>query len=204
MEVNELGMVSGKPLAKNFFLNGNNDKNSIINPATGEVMSSDKKQEIWQANAEKEFNVKSDADNQKEIDEVNEYNESLKVVTDSANAFKLNGNSILLRLYKHPPVRKEGSFYIPNKLMVPYQTEGGKREVRESPLQFIHRGVIQSISDQCSEGFKSKFKPGDIVDLKMGINLLQQVCYLHPSDYYEMKYDNWFIVNENMIEKGIL
>ncbi len=211
MEVNDRGMVSGKPLAKNFFLNGSNTGLDIINPATGEKMSSEKltpekKQEIWQANIEKEFDLKTDEQYQAEIDEIVEYNEKLKELTDIAvaNGFKLNGNSILLRLYKHPPVRKEGSFYTTNKLMVPFTTEGGKKEFRDSPLQFIHRGVVHNISNQCSETFRNNFKVGDIIDLKMGLNLLQQVCYLHPEDYYQMKYDNWFIVNENMIEKGII
>ena len=110
---------------------------------------------------------------------------------------------VLIRLFKHQTTKKVGSLYIDNTLIIPYQTEGGKIAKMQNPLQYIHAGVINLISDQCTEAFKTKFNVGDVVHLKMGINLMQQRCWLNPEDYYEESFDNWFLINENMIEKGI-
>lgn len=193
MEVNELGQVSGNPQGKKFFVN-----QGIVNGLTGEKISSDTHEKMMK----QEANIKTDEEYQKEVDDVIQYNEDLKNVSEEYKKIKLNGNSILIRLYKHPSIRKVGSMYLPNKLVLPYQTEGGKYATMENPLQYIHKGVIHSISDQCSEQFKSKFIVGDIVHLKLGINLMQQRTWLQPEDYYNGDFDNHFIVNENMIEKG--
>lgn len=193
MEVNDLGRVSGKPQGKKFFMN-----DGIVNGLTGEKISSDVHDKLMK----QEANVRTDEEYQKEIDEVNEYNENLKVVSESYSKIKLNGNAVMIRLFKHPSVKKVGSMFIPNKLVVPYQTEGGKIDVKENPLQYIHSGVIYNISDQCTDTFKNKFKVGDVIDLKLGINLMQQRTYLKAEDFYSGDFDNHFIINENMIEKG--
>lgn len=193
MEVNELGQVSGNPQGKKFFVN-----QGIVNGLTGEKISSDTHEKMMK----QEANIKTDEEYQKEVDDVIQYNEDLKNVSEEYKKIKLNGNSILIRLYKHPSIRKVGSMYLPNKLVLPYQTEGGKYATMENPLQYIHKGVIYNISDQCSDQFKAKFKVGDIIHLKLGINLMQQRTWLEPEHYYNGEFDNHFIINENMIEKG--
>ena len=124
MEVNDLGKVSGKPQGKKFFMN-----DGIVNGLTGEKISSDVHDKLMKQEAD----VRTDEEYQKEIDEVNEYNENLKVVSESYSKIKLNGNAVMIRLFKHPSVKKVGSMFIPNKLVVPYQTEGGKIDVKENP-----------------------------------------------------------------------
>lgn len=198
MEVNDRGEVSGKPKGKIFI------PPSLVD-STGNTLSTDKKQEMFERISKSEMNIKSDEDYQKEIDDVFTYNEGLRNrdLIKEHNLIKLNGNAILIRLFKHPPVRKVGSMYIPNKIVYSIQTEGGKTQMAESPLQYIHRGVIYNISDQCTDGFKKKFTLGDVVDLKLGLNLWQQRTWLKAEDFYEDKFDNYFIINENMIEKGV-
>lgn len=195
MEVNDRGEVSGKPKGKIFMAP------SLVD-MSGNKLTAEKKNEVFEALAKSENNVLSDDEYQKEIDDTVEYNANLKTVPDSYNKIKLNGNAVMIRLFKHPSIRKVGSMYIPNKLVVPYQTEGGKYATMENPLQYIHEGVIYNISDQCSETFRSKFKVGDVIDLKLGINLMQQRTYLKVEDFYNGEFDNHFIINESMIEKG--
>lgn len=197
MEVNHKGEVSGSPKGKQIFM-GNTDLVGL----DGGKLSSEEKNKAWQKNAEAANGIKSDEENQKLIDEVIEYNASLKNVDDKYSKVKLNGNAIMVRLYKHSPVRRVGTMFVPNELVVPYQTEGGKYATQKSPLQYIHKGVIYNISDSCSEQFKTKFKVGDVVDLKMGINLMQQRTWLEIEEYYNGDFDNHFLLNENMIEKG--
>jgi len=194
MEVNELGQVSGRSKGKQFFMN-----DGIISPHTGEKVSSEVHNDLMK----QEANIKTDAEYEKEINDVVDYNVNLKNVPESYSTFKLNGNAVMVRLYKHPAFKKVGTMYIPNKLVIPYQTEGGKYQTMENPLQFTHKGVIYNISSQCSSDFREKFKVGDIIHLKMGINLMQQRTWLDPEDYYNGNFDNHFIINENMIEKGV-
>ncbi len=196
MEVNELGEITGKPQGKLFFM----DK-GLVSPS-GEKLGTAKRNEIFESTAKSQVGVRSDEDYEKEINDTIEYNAGLSAVPDSYSKIKLNGNSILVRLFKHCSIRKIGTLYTDNKLVTPYQTEGGKYKTMENPLQYIHKAVIYNISDQCTETFKSKFKVGDTVDLKMGINLMQQRTWLNVEDYYNGEFDNHFIINENMIEKG--
>lgn len=192
MEVNDLGQVSGTPKGKNFFVNPTPGK------IEGDSLSNEKKLELMKMDA----GTKSEYEYEKEIKDTADYNETLVNVPESYAKIKLNGNSILVRLFKHCEVLKQGKFYIPNKLMYIQQTEGGKYVQKENPLQYMHSGVIYNISDQCSPAFREKFKVGDVIDLRFGINLMQQRTWLNVHEYYEDKFDNHFIINENMIEKG--
>lgn len=195
----ESGKVEGKQ-SYNFYMNEDKNKQKgIITPNKELTDLSGKKLSMMKDEA----GVKSDEEYQKEIDDIIAYNESLKTPTEEADKFKLNGNMVLVRLFKHQTTKKVGTLYLDNTLIIPYQTEGGKIAKMQNPLQYIHAGVINTISDQCTEAFKSKFNVGDIVHLKMGINLMQQRCWLNPEEYYEETFDNWFLINENMIEKGI-
>ena len=154
-------------------------------------------------NMKDQAGVKSDEEYLRELKEVEDYNESIKVPTD-LSMYKFNGNAVVVRLFKQPPYKLISGMFIDNKLSLPYQDkQTGKYKIAESPLQFIYRGVINYISEQCSDQFKTKFKIGDIVDLRFGLNLMQQRTWLSPEDYYEDNFQNYFNINENMIEKGI-
>jgi hypothetical protein len=194
----ESGKIEGKQ-SYNFYMNEDKNKVKILTPAKDIIDVSGKRLSMMK----EEAGVKSDEQYQKEIDDIVAYNESLKTPTGEADNFKLNGNMVLVRLFKHQTTKKVGSLYVDNTLIIPYQTEGGKIAKMQNPLQYIHAGVINAISDQCTEQFRNKFKVGDVVHLKMGINLMQQRCWLNPEEYYEETFDNWFLINENMIEKGI-
>lgn len=194
----ESGKIEGKP-SYNFYMGGDGSKKSIITPQKDLVDLSGKKLNEMKAEA----GVKSDEEYENEIKEVDDYNIALLTPSKEAEAFKFNGNAVVIRLFKHKPFRKIGDLFLDNKILVPFQTEGGKTAWGLSPLQFVHAGVINAISDQCSEPFKNKFKVGDVVHLKMGLNLMQQRCWLNPEDYHNDHFDNWFLINENMIEKGL-
>jgi len=195
----ESGKIEGTQ-SYNFYMGGKEDsKNKILKPATDIVDLSGKKL----ADMKLEAGVKSDEEYENEIQGILDYNEALKSPTGEANAFKFNGNMVLVRLFKHLTSKKIGSLFVDNHLVTPYQTEGGKLAKMQNPLQYIHAGVINAVSEQCSEPFKAKFKVGDVVHLKMGLNLMQQRCWLDPQEYYEEFFNNWFLINENMIEKGI-
>jgi len=114
MEVNDRGEVSGKPKGKIFI------PPSLVD-STGNTLSTDKKQEMFERISKSEMNIKSNEDYQKEIDDVFTYNEGLRNrdLIKEHNLIKLNGNAVLIRLFKHPPVRKVGSMYIPNKIVYP-------------------------------------------------------------------------------------
>lgn len=194
----ESGKIEGKP-SYNFYMNGKGDKKDILTPNKDIIDISGKKL----ANMKDEAGVKSDEEYEKEINDILNYNEGLKTPTGEADKFKFNGNTVLIKLFKHLTTKKIGSLYVDNTLVLPYQTEGGKIAKMQNPLQFIHAGVINAISDQCTEAFRTKFKVGDVVHLKMGLNLMQQRCWLDPQEYYEEFFNNWFLINENMIEKGV-
>lgn len=194
----ENGKVEGTQ-SYNFYMGGKGDKKEILTPATDIIDLSGKKL----ADMKMDAGVKSDEEYEKEIQDILDYNEALKTPTGEGETFKFNGNTVLIRLFKHLTTKKVGSLYVDNTLVIPYQTEGGKIAKMQNPLQFIHAGVVNAISDQCSEAFRNKIKVGDIVHLKMGLNLMQQRCWLDPNEYYEEYFNNWFLINENMIEKGI-
>lgn len=193
----ESGKIEGNA-SYNFHVGkGNTDK--ILLPDSTIKDLNGKKLEMMKSEA----GVKSDEDYEKEINEINEYNTSILTPDKQAEGFYFNGAMVLIKLFKHKPFKKIGNLYVDNKLIVPYQTEGGKIAKMENPLQFIHAGVIHAVSDQCSDVFKTKFKPGSVIHLKMGLNLMQQRCWLNIEDYYDEVFDNWFLVNEHMIEKGV-
>ncbi len=194
----ENGKVEGKP-SYNFYMNGKGDKKEIVTPNKDIIDISGKRLSAMKDEA----GVKSDEDYEKEIKDIEDYNEGLLAPAGEADNFKFNGNTVLIRLFKHCTTKKVGTLYIDNTLVMPYQTEGGKIAKMQNPLQFIHAGVINAISDQCSEGFRNKFKVGDVIHLKMGLNLMQQRTWLDPNEYYEELFNNWFLINEGMIEKGV-
>lgn len=193
MEVNDLGQVSGKPQGKKFFMQ---DK-SLIKP-DGTKLSNEKRLELMS----KDAGIRTTEEYQKEIDDIIQYNENLKKIFNVP--IKLNGNTILVRLYKHQTTKRIGDMFVPNRLVIPYQTEGGKIAHQDSPLQFTNRAVVYMISPNTSESFRKVFKEGDIVDLRFGINLMQQRTWMTPESYDNDQFENWFIINENMIEKGIV
>jgi hypothetical protein len=195
----ESDKVEGKQ-SYNFYMGGKGDsKKGIVTPNKDIIDLSGKKLDLMKVEA----GVKSDEDYEAEIQGINDYNEALLTPTGEGDNFKFNGNTVLIRLFKHQRTKKVGSLYTDNTLVLPYQTEGGKIARMENPLQFIHAGVINAISDQCTEAFRNKFKVGDVIHLKMGLNLMQQRCWLDPCEYYEEYFNNWFLINENMIEKGV-
>lgn len=203
MEFNGLSNeLEGSPKGKNFYMNGGK-KGSVITPAT-DLITLEGKKLITEERYKKEHGIKSDEEYLREIQEVKDYNTDLLTPNKELENIKLNGNAIIIRLFKHLPFTLESGIFHNNQLITPYQTKGGKFETMPNPLQFIHRGVINSISVQCSEPFKSTFKVGDVVDLKMGLNLMAQRTFLNPLEYYDNKFDNYFIFNENMIEKGVV
>jgi len=187
----------------NFYMDGDGKKkkSDLIIPSKELIDLSGKK---FNDNKAQELGIKTDEENLRLIQETEDYNASL-LTTTGLTGYKFNGNTVIVRLFKHPPVKLISGMFIPNELSLPYQDkESGRFKTMLSPLQFIYRGVINHVSDQCSEGFRNKFKVGDQVDLKLGLNLMQQRTWLNPEEYYEDKFDNYFNVNENMIEKGIV
>ena len=142
--------------------------------------------------------------------EIRDYNESLLTIPDECNTFILNGNALIIRLFKHDPWIM--SSLDPNvmiaysPIVIPYQdpTAGGEIKTKESPLQFIPRGVIVNMTGTYSENFKANFKVGDVIDIKHGVNIFAQRFWINPNEMITGEFNNYFSVNENLIEKKIL
>jgi len=200
MEFNaESNSIQGKQ-KYNFYMDGGKKDKPKISLPNKDIVDLDGKRLIQM---KQDNNVKSDEEYLREIKEVEDYNKNLSNTTD-LSGYNFNGNVVIVRLYKQPQYKLMGGMFISNELVLPYQDkESGRIKTMSNPLQYQYRGVINYLSEQCSEGFKAKFKVGDVVDLKMGLNLMQQRTWLNPQDYYDDVFDNYFNINENMIEKGI-
>lgn len=187
----------------NFYMNGESDNkkkesklllpNKDITDVNGQIIATNN------------LNIKSDEEYLREIKEVEDYNKSLLTVDPEINKYKFNGNCVIVRLFKHIPYLEKSGIFVPNELVIPFQDkESGRFKTMVNPLQYDHRGVINYISDQCSDVFRNKFKVGDVVDLKFGINIAQHRTWLNPEEYYNEEFHNYFNINENMIEKGLI
>lgn len=184
----------------NFYMDGGKKDKPKISLPNKDIVDLDGKRLIQM---KQDNNVKSDEEYLREIKEVEDYNKNLSNTTD-LSGYNFNGNVVVVRLYKQPQFKLISGLFVSNELVLPYQDkESGRIKTMSNPLQYQYRGVINYLSEQCSEGFKAKFKVGDVVDLKMGLNLMQQRTWLNPQDYYDDVFDNYFNINENMIEKGI-
>lgn len=142
--------------------------------------------------------------------EIKEYNESLSIIPDECNTFILNGNALIVRLFKHDPYimssTDPNTVIACSPIVIPYQdpTAGGEIKTKESPLQFIPRGIIVNMSGTYSENFKANFKVGDVIDIKHGVNIFGQRFWINPEELMRGEFNNYFSLNENLIEKKIL
>jgi len=210
------GKVEGKE-SKNFYFNTKN--NSI----EGEFEKKRKESNLILADdvirdingnpigkKEKVVPFKIDINPVEEKIKIVEYNKSLKNITDEANSFVLNGNNLIVRLFKHDPYimgKDDPTILLSiNPIVVPYQDtkDGGTIKAMEAPLQFIQRGVIVNMSGTYSETFSKNFKVGDVVDIKNGVNLMAARFWINPIDQMSNNFDNYFSFNENLIEKKVL
>lgn len=141
--------------------------------------------------------------------EIKEYNANLKNIPVEAKSFVMNGNMLVVRLYKHDPfVMSESDptqmiFY--NPIQIPYKdpTDEGRIKGMEAPLQFLNRGVIVNMSGHYSDFFSKNFKVGDVVDIKIGAALMLARFWINPEQFVRQEFDNYFSFNENMIEKKV-
>ena len=201
MEFNhETGQLSGKPKGKNIFMTDAKDikaSNIILDTAINNKMQ----EELMKA----EMNVENDITITRNKREIKEYNQSLKEITDECKNVVLNGNNLLIRLFKHNPYVETGILTTKKPIMTRYtDKESGRMKEDEAFLQFISRGVIVNMTGKYSDAFKDKFQVGDVVDLKFGVALDQQICFLNTQEFYHKglyAFDNYFNINENMIEK---
>ena len=163
----------------NFYMDGGKKDKPKISLPNKDIVDLDGKRLIQM---KQDNNVKSDEEYLREIKEVEDYNKNLSNTTD-LSGYNFNGNVVVVRLYKQPQFKLISGLFVSNELVLPYQDkESGRIKTMSNPLQYQYRGVINYLSEQCSEGFKAKFKVGDVVDLKMGLNLMQQRTWLNPQD----------------------
>jgi len=87
-----------------------------------------------------------------QVDEIKEVNR--KTIEEGVEGNKIQANysllsnSLVVKLFKHIPYNYKKEIYMYNPLVNQYQTEGGKVKTEESPLQYVRRGVVYSISDK--------------------------------------------------------
>ena len=196
MEYNALdNNVNGKPKGKNFFMGKDKLEKDTTVKLTEEMMKQD-------------FNLDNDLVIQREKREIKEYNENLRNVPEEVTNLFLNGNNVLVRLFKHNPHIDTGLVKQKKPIKVRYQDpQSGKYKEEDAFLQYLHRGVIVNNSGKTSDWFKENFKVGDVVDLRSGISLEQQICFLDIQKFYHeglYAFDNYFLINENMIEKKFI
>lgn len=190
------GSISGKPKGQNFFMGDKalkRDKNVKIE--LDGMMNKD---------------IGNDLVIEREKREIKEYNDNLvKSAKDTeAKNYLFTGNSIVVRLFKHNP--HVDSVFIKEKRPITVRhidQQSGKAKTEEAFLQNINRGVIVNKTGKYSDFFNENFNVGDVVDLKFGLSIEQQMCFLEPQKFYLEGiacFDNYFILNENMIEKKVL
>lgn len=189
------GSISGKAKGKNFFMQDGKD---IKSTGTKIILENAINKDLG-----------NDLVIQREKREIKEYNDNLTETakdTDAKNYF-FAGNSVIVRLFKHNPHVDSGLIKDKRPIMVRFQDSNGKFKSEEAFLQYINRGVIVNKTGKYSDFFNENFNVGDIVDLRHGISIEQQMCFLEPQRFYieGMEcFNNYFIINENMIEKKVL
>jgi hypothetical protein len=199
MEYNsESNSMQGKPKGKNFYMGGK----ETFKSKPGEA-------KIILDNA-----INKDLGNdlliQREKREIKEYNEALitNASTTDANGYVYLGNAVVIRLFKHDPHVESAFIKERRPITVRVQdSQSGKVKTEEAFLQYINRGVIVNKSGKYSDFFNENFGIGDVVDLKFGISIEQQMTFLDSQKFYLdgiACFDNYFLINENMIEKKVL
>lgn len=200
MEFNhETSKLTGKAKGKNIFMTDAKDIKSVTSLES--KIQSGLQDELFR----KQMNIEDDITITRNKREIREYNQSLQTIEKDCENLQLNGNSLLVRLFKHDPYIVSGLLTSKKPIMIRYtDKESGRVKEDEAPLQFIAKGVIVNLSGNYSTSFKDNFKVGDVVDLKFGLALDQQFCFLNTQDFYHHgmhAFKNYFILNENMIEK---
>jgi hypothetical protein len=200
MEFNTNDMsLNGKPKGKNIFITDAKDIKAAT--STDKLILSKFNEEMMK----QEMNVEDDLTITRNKREIKEYNQSLRTIEDDVKNIVLNGNQLLIRLFKHNPYIESGMLTTKKPIMTRYtDKESGRMKEDEAFLQFISRGVIVNMTGKYSDQFKENFKVGDVVDLKFGVALDQQICFLDTQEFYHQglyAFKNYFNINENMIEK---
>jgi hypothetical protein len=187
--------ISGKPKGKNFFVGGKDafKKDPSVKIEIDGMINKD---------------LTNDLIIQREKREIKEYNQSLRTIDPRVENVVLNGNNLLIRLFKHNPHFNTGLIQEKRPIMVRFQdSQSGKTKTEDAYLQYIHRGIIVNMTGKYSDNFADKFHVGDVVDVKSGLSLEQQICFLDVQEFYHKglyAFDNYFQFNENMIDKKIL
>lgn len=131
---------------------------------------------------------------------VTEYNEGVLTVTKEVQNIKLHGTKVIVHLFKYNPYQT--GFFQPILVAID-RNDSGRPKMEESVFQCQPRGIIVNISEYCSEPFRQTYKVGDVVDIVNGIRLEDHMLIKDKSKRPTMvTVDNYFLINENMIEKG--
>ena len=133
-----------------------------------------------------------------EIKDNEEYNKSLFEITDYVKAIELSGPRFLIRLFKFPKVTESG-LILPQFQQV--ETEGGRKKVEENKFDYTTRGVVVNISPECTDGFKSRIKVGDIVDVTNNFAMIAQSSKrLDRMNPKSNTIENYFLLNETAVD----
>lgn len=204
---NQKTIYDGVPAGTN--IDGATAKSLILNSAgkTIDLSEYSIKNETEELDAVYTTEQKTGDKAEQEKQAIIEYNKNLvKTGPTLCEDIKLNGNNLLVCLFKHQPYSDSG-FY--SAIQTKQQTPGGKVVSVRAPLQYIIQGVITNMSGSYSDHFKENFKVGDVVTLRMGINLDQLMFFPDIPNLYTNKggnvygdFEGIFKINENLIENG--
>lgn len=136
---------------------------------------------------------------------IDNYNNSLYSKRDPiTNSFELLGAKLLVRMYRLKIHNADGIWTGGRTQQVISESEMRKKtEQLPENMQYQDRAVVIKISQDCSDAFKNKVVPGDIVDLDpVAFNPGRMQRWLHK-DNVNNAFDNYFVVPEFIVENTV-
>jgi len=136
---------------------------------------------------------------------VDDYNNSLYIERDPiTDNFELLGAKLLVRMYRLKVYNTTGMWTGGRTQQVISESEMRKKtEQLPENMQYQDRAVVIKISQDCSDAFKNKVVPGDIVDLDpVAFNPGRMQRWLHK-DNVNNAFDNYFVVPEFIVENTV-
>lgn len=117
----------------------------------------------------------------------------------------LLGNRVLVRMFQLQKYTKEGFLVGGRTHEIKTESEMRKKIVEmDEEMQYQDRGVVIAVSSDCTEAFKAKVKPGDVVDIDPHLFMSGRSQRWLEKDNTGIRFDNYFLIPEHAVEYVIL
>jgi hypothetical protein len=133
---------------------------------------------------------------------INKYNESLFNTRDiSVDTINLVGKKLMIRLFKIQKYTEDGMYVGGFVEEVKTRSDLGTKLVQRSEdNQLQEKGVVISVSEDCSDYVKSKIKPGTIVYLDPTRFSPGRAYRALDTSLANRGFDNYFVIHEDVVE----